>query len=199
MRTTTIHTICSLALGSWLLTGCQSSSTTNTPTQDWFEGGPAKPATAETLEMTSRVLAGKGNTQQAGFVIERMYRDYPDHLGTYTAGAEVLLIEGRNKEAVEWLERGLKRFPDNAVLRNDRGMCHLLAADLQAATADFEAAYAADPGDADYVANLALAKALAGDTDGARALWSRVLIPEDVEHNLKEAVAAQGKFKRPGT
>jgi Flp pilus assembly protein TadD len=177
-----------------LTVGC---TTTNVPApaEDWFEGGQQKPATAETLQMTARVLASKGNTQQAGFVVDRMYRDFPDNLGTYTQGAEVLLIEGRIKEAREWLDRGLARFPDNPVLRNDRGMCRLLEANLKDATADFEAAYAGDPADGDYVGNLALAKALAGDTEGARALWSRVLNPEDVEHNLQQAAAAQAKFK----
>lgn len=181
--------IASMALAA----GCQSTSPV--APNDWFEGGPAKPATAETLQMTARVLASKGNTQQAGFVIDRMARDFPDHMGTYTGGAEVLLIEGRVKEAGEWLDRGLVRFPNHPVLRNDRGMCRLLEANLPAATADFEAAYAADPSDADYVGNLALAKALAGDTDGARALWSRVLNAEDVAHNIARAEAAQAKFK----
>lgn len=177
-----------------LLVGC-TSSPAPAPAEDWFEGGPQKPASAETLQLTARVLAGKGNTEQAGFLINRMYRDYPDNLGTYTEGAEVLLIEGRVKEATEWLERGLTRFPNNPVLRNDRGMCRLLDANLKDATADFEAAYAADPSDADYVGNLALVKALAGDTEGARALWSRILQSEDVEHNLKQASAAQAKFQ----
>ena len=182
-----------IALAASTLAGC--SSTTPATADDWFEGGPQKPATAETLQMTARVLASKGNTEQAGFVVDRMYRDYPDNLGTYTEGAEVLLIQGRVKEATEWLNRGLTRFPNNPVLRNDRGMCKLLEANLADATADFEAAYAADPADADYVGNLALAKALAGDESGARALWSRILNPEDVEHNLKQAVSAQAKFK----
>jgi Flp pilus assembly protein TadD len=183
-----------LAAALALTVGC---TTTNepAPAEDWFEGGQQKPATAETLQMTARVLASKGNTQQAGFVVDRMYRDFPDNVGTYTQGAEVLLIEGRIKEAREWLDRGLARFPDNPVLRNDRGMCRLLEANLKDATADFEAAYAGDPADGDYVGNLALAKALAGDTEGARALWSRVLNPEDVEHNLQQAAAAQAKFK----
>ena len=176
--------------------GCTTPTTTDAPNTDWFDGGPMKAASPETLQLTARVLASKGNTEQAGFLIDRMARDYPDNLGTYTEGAEVLLIQGRVREAGEWLDRGLVRFPNNPILRNDRGMCRLLEANLPAATADFEAAYASDPGDADYVANLALARALAGDTDAARALWSRVLNPEDVEHNISQAAAAAPKFKR---
>jgi Flp pilus assembly protein TadD len=176
--------------------GCTTPTTTNVPNSDWFDGGPLKAASPETLQLTARVLASKGNTEQAGFLIDRMARDYPDNLGTYTEGAEVLLIQGRVREAGEWLDRGLARFPNNPILRNDRGMCRLLEANLPAAMADFEAAYAADQGDADYVANLALARALAGDTESARALWSRVLSHEQVDHNISQAAAAAPKFKR---
>ncbi len=176
--------------------GCTTPTTTDAPNTDWFDGGPMKAASPETLQLTARVLASKGNTEQAGFLIDRMARDYPDNLGTYTEGAEVLLIQGRVREAGEWLDRGLVRFPNNPILRNDRGMCRLLEANLPAATADFEAAYASDPGDADYVANLALARALAGDTDAARALWSRVLSHEEVDHNISQAAAAAPKFNR---
>ena len=181
-----------------LVASCTTTTTTDAPATDWFDGGPMKAASPETLQLTARVLASKGNTEQAGFLIDRMARDYPDNLGTYTEGAEVLLIQGRVREATEWLERGLARFPNNPILRNDRGMCRLLEANLPAATADFEAAYAADPGDADYVANLALVRAIAGDTESARALWSRVLNPEEVEHNISQAQAAAPKFKRSG-
>jgi Flp pilus assembly protein TadD len=198
MRTTRLRSwrLLIVAASMTLVASCTTTTTTDAPATDWFDGGPMKAASPETLQLTARVLASKGNTEQAGFLIDRMARDYPDNLGTYTEGAEVLLIQGRVREATEWLERGLARFPNNPILRNDRGMCRLLEANLPAATGDFEAAYAADPGDADYVANLALARALAGDTDAARALWSRVLNPEEVEHNISQAQAAAPKFKR---
>lgn len=172
--------------------GCQS-----VPEQDadWFEGGPLKPASADTLQLTARVLAAKGNTEQAGFILNRLAAEYPDHVGTYTEGAEVLLLEGRVGEAIGWLNRGLERMPNEPVLLNDRGMCHLLASDLAAATRDFKAAYLADPGDADYVANLALARALAGNEEVATELWSRVLSPADVSRNLDICRKASIHFK----
>ena len=105
------------------------------------------------------MLAAKGETSRAGYVMNRMLADYPDFVGTYSEGAEVLVIEGRISEAVKWLDRGLAKFPNHPVLMNDRGMCHLLLADLPAAKADFEVAYQADTDDSEYVANLALAHA----------------------------------------
>ena len=172
--------------------GCQSAPDKD---EDWFDGGPLKPASAETLQLTARVLAAKGNTDQAGFILNRLAAEYPDHVGTYTEGAEVLLLEGRVSEAIGWLSRGLERMPNQPVLLNDRGMCHLLASDLTSATRDFKAAYLIDPGDADYVCNLALARALAGHEEVATELWSRVISPSDVAKNLATCRLARPNFK----
>ena len=180
-----------LAFAGWALAGCQSAQDAD---KDWFEGGPMKPASAETLQLTVRVLAAKGQTAQAGFLLNRMLVDHPDHLGTYTEGAEVLLIEGRVEDAIAWLSRGLERMPGQPLLLNDRGVCHLLAADLGSAARDFDAAYAADPRDADFVSNVALARALEGRDDEALRLWNLVVSPRDAASNLKIASAAREKF-----
>ncbi|NBX26251.1 MAG: hypothetical protein EBQ99_09440 [Planctomycetes bacterium] len=172
---------------------CQS---TPEPDPDWFDGGPLRPAGPETLQLTARVLAAKGETHRAGYVMNRMLADYPDFVGTYSEGAEVLVIEGRISEAVKWLDRGLARFPDHPVLMNDRGMCHLLLADLPAAKSDFEVAYKADTDDAEYVANLALANALSGNDETAISLWSRVVPLEDAKANLAIAQQARPKFTK---
>jgi tetratricopeptide (TPR) repeat protein len=174
--------------------GCQSVPSEDA---DWFDGGPLRPATAETLQLTARVLAAKGSSAQAGFILNRMAAEYPDYLGTYTEGAEVLLVEGRVAEAIAWIDRGIARMPDNAILLNDRGMCHLLASDLASATRDFKAAYLIDPGDADYVSNLALARALAGHEEVATELWSRVLSAAEVRENLQVCRRARANFKQP--
>ena len=181
---------CALAL----LLAASACQSTPDPELDWFEGGALKPTTAQTLQLTARVLAARGDTTRAGFVIERLLREHPDHLGTYTEGAEILLSEGRIQDAIGWLDRGLVRFPAHPVLHNDRGLCHLLAADLAGATADFEAACAADPADAEYVSNLALARALGGNEDAARELWARVLTPADVNANLEIARGSRARF-----
>lgn len=175
--------------------GCQAKPAAES---DWFEGGEMKPAAADTLQLTARVLASQGDTARAGYVIDRMLREHPDYLGTYTEGAEVLLIEGRVKDAIAWIDRGLEKFPDHPILRNNRGMCHLLSADLSAATGDFEAAYAADQGDAEYVFNLGLARALAGDENAARDLWARVLTPMEISRNLTVARTARPRFAQTG-
>jgi tetratricopeptide (TPR) repeat protein len=185
--------IAAAALVASVLPGCQSAQDAD---RDWFEGGPMKPASAETLQLTVRVLAAKGQTAQAGFLLNRMLVDHPDYLGTYTEGAEVLLIEGRIEDAIGWLSRGLERMPGQPLLLNDRGVCHLLAADLGSAARDFDAAHAADPRDADFVSNVALARALEGRDDEALRLWNRVVGPSDAAANLRIAAAARERFAR---
>lgn len=184
-----------IVIAAMSLAGCQSGQDKDKD-KDWFEGGPMQLASPDTMQLTARVLAAKGKTEQAGYLIERMYQKYPDNLGTYSEGAEVLLIEGRIADAIEWIDRGLVRFPDNPILLNNRGLCHLLDADLAAADKDFKAAYAKDPSDADYVSNLALTRALSGDDAEARRLWERVIPQADVESNMKMAIDARPKFSK---
>lgn len=182
-----------IGLGFGLLAvGCESTGSDRT---DWFDGGEELPPSEETLRITARILAAKGDFVQAGVAVERMLYQFPGQVGTYTEGAEVLLQQGRVQDAIDILDQGLARLPGDPVLLNDRGLCHLLAADLISATRDFEAALARDPRDSDYVANVALVKALAGDTETARMMWSRVLPPKEVAENLKIAAAARRNFR----
>lgn len=183
--------IASMLLGALLATGCATSPEKDL---DWFDGGDMKPASAETLQLTARVLASKGETARAEFVLDRLQRDYPNFLGTYTEAAEILLANGRVKNAIARLDQGLRQFPGNGILLNNRGMCHLLDGRLADATRDFEAAYAADPADADYVGNLALARALAGNETEAVALWGRIVSGSDVDRNLEIARKSRSKF-----
>lgn len=180
-----------VAFAAAALAGCQSTQDSD---KDWFDGGPMKPASAETLQLTVRVLAAKGQTAQAGFLLNRMLADHPDHLGTYTEGAEVLLIEGRVEDAIGWLTRGVERMPGQPLLLNDRGVCHLLLADLDSAARDFEAAHAIDPRDADFVSNVALARALQGRDEEALRLWGLVVSPQEAASNLAIASSARTKF-----
>jgi Flp pilus assembly protein TadD len=103
-------------------------------------------------------------------------------------------VEGRVADAEDLLDQGLEVFPGNPILLNDRGMTKLLSGNLPGASSDFEAALAADPVDADFVANAALGAALGGDEKRAIKLWSRVLPPADVDRNLAIARAARSRF-----
>ncbi|MCH2161928.1 MAG: tetratricopeptide repeat protein, partial [Phycisphaerales bacterium] len=152
-----------------------------------------------TLQMTGRVLASKRMDNQAEFVLERLLREYPDHLPGYTEYAEVLVDQGRIDDAVTILDRGLARFPGNPVLLNDLGMCRLMQHDLAGATQAFKGALEADPRDAVYVGNCALVAALSGDEEAARELWGRIVSRSEVETNLRIARGARGAFGKAGS
>lgn len=171
--------------------GCDTSKD---KTGDWFEGGEELPPNEETLRMTARILAAKGEFAKAGYAVDRMIVEYPERESSYTEGAEILLQQGRVLDAILLLDLGLERLPGNAILLNNRGLCRLLEADLPGATLDFTAALEADPRDADYVANMALVLALAGDEEASKVLWSRVLPPDAVASNLELAREARGRF-----
>lgn len=179
----------SLALATVVLIGGCDTAPRNEG--DWFAGGDERLPTEETLRMTARILAAKGEFAQAEFTVERMFVMFPDRVGTYTEAAELLLRQGRVAEAVGVLNAGLERLPDNPVLLNDRGLCHLLAGDPTSASVDFDAAHAIDPADADFVANAALAAALRGDEARARRLWSQVVTPAITEENIRIAVSSK--------
>jgi tetratricopeptide (TPR) repeat protein len=170
------------------LAACSSAPETE---PDWFDGGPMKPTSVRTLQMTTRVLAAKGDRAGAGQVAARMLAEYPQHAESYVEAAELLVQDGRYKDAAAVLTAGIGRLPGNPVLHNDRGLCRLMLGQLADATADFEAAYAVDSYDSDYVANLALVRALAGDEAEAQRLWLRVLPANLVDENLQKARSAR--------
>jgi len=179
-----------------LVTACSSAPQ---PEDDWFEGGPMKPTSVRTLQMTTRVLAAKGELAAASGVAGRMLAEHPQHAESYAEAAELLVRDGRYQDAVDVLTKGLERVPGSPVLHNNRGLCRLMLGQLPEATVDFEAAYATDTYDSDYVANLALARALTGDASGeldARRLWARVLTPDLVEANLERARSTRSKLVR---
>ena len=170
--------------------GCQNQPKDS----DYFEGGDLAPPSASTLQMTGRVLAGKGMYEQAEFVLVRLLREYPNDLAAYTELAEILVVQGRILDGSRILEQGLERFPGNSILLNDLGMCRLLQRDLSGARAAFENAMAADPGDSVYIGNCALVAALDGRDQEAQELWSRVASPDEVRANLALAKEARVHF-----
>jgi len=188
-----------LAVTTLLAISLASCSTGPRAEEDWFTGGELQPTSVRTLQMTVRVLAAKGDTTGAAQVARKLLLEHPDAVESYSEPAELMVMAGQYQDAVALLSRGLEVKPRHALLLNNRGLCHMLQGDLERATMDFQAAHDADLRDADYIANLALAHALAGGEESeqkARGLWSRVLPAEAVDQNLQLARAARGRSAR---
>ena len=165
------------------------ASCSSAPPKDdgYFSGGELAPPSESTLLMTGRVLGSKGLTNQAELVLGRLIKDHPEYLPGYTELAELLLNEGRIKDASRILGAGLEKFPGNPILLNDLGMCHLLEGDLDSADVSFNAAISASPRDSVYIGNYALVLALQGNDSKAVELWSTILSRKDSLENLKQA------------
>ena len=54
--------------------GCQAPKDKD---GDWFAGGEELPPNEDTLRMTARILAAKGDYAKAGYAVDRMIAEYP--------------------------------------------------------------------------------------------------------------------------
>ena len=77
-----------IVIAAMSLAGCQSGQDKDKD-KDWFEGGPMQLASPDTMQLTARVLAAKGKTEQAGYLIERMYQKLMGEYGREPTHSEL--------------------------------------------------------------------------------------------------------------
>ncbi len=190
---------------SWLLcialasgcavTGCRSAEkkpaevaqrdTSETRTTDAFEAGAKTPPKTGTLYSLARILMSQSRDAEALTVLNNLTQRYPDFLPAYNAKAECHLRAERTQDAIDILTAGLKRRPQDAVLLNNLGMIWFLEGRYDEALPRFDAAAAAEPNEAMYVANQAMTLAMLGHEKQATALYERVTNYPNVRHNLR--------------
>jgi Flp pilus assembly protein TadD len=111
--------------------------------------------------------------------------------------------------AVAVLDAGLEVRPDDPVLHNNLGMCHLFQREYEAALEQFIQAAALAPEDARSRANLAVSLAMLGRMDEAYANYQLIVPEEDARSNMLvlsevtgfawEPPAGQANSAAPGT
>src|SRR5687767_10807464 len=179
---------------SFALSGCQSANKKAEVAQrnkaeahaiDPFEAGAKTPPKTGTLYSLARILMAQGRDAEALTVLNNLTQRYPDFMPAYNAKAECHLRGERTQEAVDTLTAGLKRRPQDAVLLNNLGMIWFLEGRYDEALARFDAAAAAEPKEAMYVANQAMTLAMLGHEKQATALYERVMKYPDARHNLR--------------
>ena len=180
-----------------LLAGCNSTPTGagNSPEDEWASGADRAPD-AQTLHSMARLYAAQGRDADAEIALRNLVTTTPDFTPAYEELARLYVRRDQLDGAIVALTVGLEHAPDDAVLNNDLGVCHLLAKDPVAAAAAFTRAAALAPDDARPRGNLALSLALQGRTDEALALWNQILPPGEARRNLE--LARKGKL-RPDT
>ena len=87
-------------------------------------------------------------------------------------------------DALLTLSTALEVCPRDPVLLNNYGMCWLIRGRAADALEMFTEAAAVVPNNARYRANMAVALGLMGRYDEAASLYSQILPPEQVHHNV---------------
>ncbi len=161
-----------------------------------FETAAGRPPTAKTLFALGKVLASQGRDQRAAVMFAQAIQQEPTLVAAYHELAEIYMRHNALVQAAEVLSAGLKSDPNDPVLLNNLGMCQLYGGDRQAALANFTKATAADPADARYRANLALALGMLGRYEECLALYGQMLKPGEAHYNLAVICDSRGDGAR---
>ena len=179
-----------------VVAGCKSNGSTqtySTPRADdeIFAKSAERPPNADTLFRMAKILAAQHKDDQCEAVCRNCIQRYPQYMPAYAELAQLQVRQRKVGAAIDTLKDGLTLQPKDAVLLNDLGMCHMLAGDFQAALAQFRAASEADPDNARYTANMAMANGMLGQYDEALALYQKVTKPGPAHYNV--AVVAEAR------
>ncbi|MDB5172563.1 MAG: bacteriophage receptor, outer rane subunit [Phycisphaerales bacterium] len=149
-----------------------------------FEAGAKRPPTAKTMFALEQILATQGKDAEAQMVCEQIIRDHPEFIPAYCDLAEAHMRQRHIQEAMRVLNVGLQRAPNEVILVNDVGMCHLLIGDYAGAVRAFTRASGMAPDEPRYRSNLAMTLGLLGRYDESLSLYMHVMLPADAHYNL---------------
>ena len=79
------------------------------------------PASAAAVAALARQLAAQGHPD-ADATADRAWAMDPESANAYDMRADVANSLGRYREALDWLDRGMAKFPDNVAMVNNRGL-----------------------------------------------------------------------------
>lgn len=184
MPTTSIF--CRLALLAMILSAAACSRSPKTITMKTPDGKQEIPAPLPaTLFSMALVMESQGRHDESEALLRQIVIGHPEYVPAYYELSNQLSRRQRLDDALLVLQAGLKEAPNDPILLNNAGMCHLLRKDYKKALDYFKDASKSDPADNRYKANQALVLAMQGKTDDARALYSSFLTPEQAAQNLK--------------
>jgi tetratricopeptide (TPR) repeat protein len=161
-----------------------------------FQEAANRPPTAETLYRLGRLLAAEGKEADCERVLLDGIDRYPSYLPLYSELAQLYVRQRKLETAISTLNNGLAVVPNDAVLLNNLGMCGMLKGDYAMALQNFTLAAAADPDDARYTANMALAAGMLGNYEESLVLYMRVVKPARAHYNLAVVCEALGDQAR---
>jgi Flp pilus assembly protein TadD len=182
------------------LAGCQQGgplavSAEKEANAEWLMGSD-RPPSAQTLHSMARVFASQGRDAEAEFVLKKVMADHPGFMPAYVELAEIHMRRRQVESAIGVLEAGLAVSPGDAVLLNNVGMCWTVKKDYKRALGFFSKSAAADPDNARYRGNMAMAVGMQGRYDEALTLYRQVLTPANAHYNVGVLCEARGDVTR---
>jgi len=163
--------------------------------EEWIKGAD-RPPTPRTLLALSRVFVSQGREQEAQFVLHKITKKHPYYPEAYVELAEIHMRHRRVDTAIKTLSEGLVCLPNDHVIANNLGMCHLIRRDYQAAEGKFRTATAIAPNNTRYRSNIALALGLQGRYEESLALYKQVTNDIEAHFNLAVICDARKDAKR---
>lgn len=156
-----------------------------------FDASKDRAPTAQTLYSMGRMLAARNQDEQALFVFDRCISEYPRFVPTYNDAAELKMRQDDLPAAMTYLTRGLEQSPNDPVLINNMGMCHMLKGEYEPALEQFRKAAELSPREERYRANAATALGLMGKYDESLDAFRNLMRPADAHYNV--AVLAEAR------
>ncbi len=173
-------------IAATMIGGCASSpdhsyDTPETTVDDEFSRNADQPPKAKTLYALSRLLSSQGRAVEGHYVFLRAIKEFPNYIPAYNGLAEFYMRRGQVGDALSTLHAAQRRSPDDAVVLNNIGMCHVLKGEHDTALLNFTKAVDRAPRVQKYVANKAVALGMLGRYDEALDVYKSFL-SESVAH-----------------
>lgn len=170
------------------IAGCAQSAATNSSINSGadleFQMGSDRQPTAKTLYAIANILAAQGKDSECEYVLRRLLQEHPVFVPAYNSLAELYMRNGRTREAVGIIIKGLQIHPTDPVLLNNSGMCWLIRRKYDKALEMFTQAAGRMPENTRYRANMAVALGLMGRDEESLALFKQILPEDQANHNL---------------
>lgn len=161
-----------------------------------FGAAVGRPPTARTLYAMAKLLRSKGREDEAVYVLSDVIAKHPDFQPAYVTLAELHVRHRRPDAAMQVLELGVSRTPNDPVLLNNLGMCLLLKNRAAEALEMFDRAHKIDPVNARYVTNQATALGVMGRYEEALRTYQQVIPHGEALYNVGVHLQANGEAAR---
>jgi Flp pilus assembly protein TadD len=151
---------------------------------DPFDYGEGKKATTDTLFSVARLHSSQGDDKKSEMMLNAVLSEDPSYLAAYTDLAELFMRRSMTATAISVLNAGLDQSPDDPVMLNDLGVCHLMQRDFSMALHYFTSAAANAPTDFRSRGNMAVALGMLGRDVEAKSLYEMYLTPAVALNNV---------------